>query len=473
MTLEDVRAFAQKMSKMGKQKQINIIKQEFKDKPIHLTNKILSQILEEETPKLAPVSKQKYTTKFFNNFRGGWTFDIMYGRNRDAVDDDLYAVFVNNNSKYVWACEIKNRSQPELNSITQDFTIWAEKNKIPIRGGITADKEKALQSLQQYTTHTAKLEHHKFGVVDGFIQAARYWNENNGFGKGITWERLKNFIDQVWNKSKVNFMNCTREEMLYSEDLEETYICKNIYYNLNKLENRKDIKEGQEVEVRKEGKSSFEHRHTRHQPGKWKVVSTEQNRAVVKNEKGEEKRIYYGQIRRKEPTTIPLDKNTLSQPLPEKELSLEEIYQEQPPPNMNRQLEIYNQNYDNLQEKIVNKVEQDMGQLREYELSVGFKPETRLFELNKMSEENKKNIEQALRKYIVGTEAYQHVFTPQQTEMLGEIFLNFLRNNPFQVQKTNATSNELLKGAELLLKKKKKKADFSINPQFDLRKVPE
>jgi hypothetical protein len=118
---------------------------------------------------------------------------------------------------------------------------WCRENDIKITGKIKSDMEAGLKSNPMYDQYVAGEEHHKFGVVDGFISAARHWNAMRGHGQGMTWDNLETFVDYYWNKAEVPGTHTTREEMIKDEDLEEALIAKNLYANEVKYERREQL----------------------------------------------------------------------------------------------------------------------------------------------------------------------------------------------------------------------------------------
>jgi hypothetical protein len=462
--ISNVQAFIDTLGKGGRKRISQRVKSEFKD--LNLTLKEVEEFLPQKQVK---VPKQRHSMKMFNNYIGGWYFDIMYSRCEDKKEPKLYGIYINGNSKFVHAIFIPNRRNITLKAMDTIFKDFCKGDNMKVVK-IISDKERGLTGLELYEQFTAREEHHKFGIVDGFMNAVRYWNENQGYGRGITLEHLKEFIERHWNEAPIPCIGCTRYEMAHDEDLEKAYICRMLYGNIERYNRRDEIEEGAEVSVKYDAKKGpFERRHIKNVPGKFVVKAKEKDRVIVEDEDGNEEEVYYNQIRgiaRKVD-----EEEILKTPEPNNEIYLEKVPEIKAPKNLDKEVDAYDKNFERIRNEVLMEVQNKLEERREMDLSLGFQPETRVEPLNRMFEKGKREVENNMNKYLVGFEKYKQNLSQQRVKKLANEIMNLVfgtGGNPYphqDLQKTNANDEAVMKGAEKIKLKMKKQNAF-INPQI-------
>jgi hypothetical protein len=452
--------------KGGRKRIAQLVKNNLKDK----FNLSLKEIMSYMGQKTQKIPRNRNSIKMFNNYIGGWYFDIMYSRCESKKEPQLYGIYINGNSKFVHAVHIPNRRNITLKVMDQKFKSYAQGENMKVVK-IISDKERGLTGLDLYEQYTAREEHHKFGIVDGFMNACRYWNENQGYGKGITLEHLQEFIERHWNEATIQGVGCTRYEMAHDEDLEKAYICRMLYGNIERTNRRDEIEEGAQVDIKYDAKKGpFERRHIKNKPGKFVVKAKEKDRVLVEDEDGNQEEVYYNQIRG---IARKIENEELENiPEPNNEITLEKVPEVKPPKNLDKEVEAYDQNFEKIRNEVLQEVQNKMNERREMDLSLGFQPETRVEPLNRMFEKGKREVENNMNKYLVGFEKYKQNLSQSRIKKLANEIMNLVfgnGGNPYQkqnVEKTNADDEILIKGAEKIKIKKKIRKAF-INPQIE------
>jgi hypothetical protein len=410
------------------------------------------------------VSQHAISMKQFDNYIGGWYFDILYGRkNKDK--GPLIGVYINGNSKYAWARKMKDRTELECNRIHASFIGWCRDNKVKVIK-VRTDKELGMSNMVYVEQRIAKGEHHFLGPINGFASAVRRWAYRTYGQSFITVENVQHFIEHVWNKDIVKGTHTTRTEMLHDEALEEAYICKMLYINESKRLQRDElVREGVEVEMRHtDMKERNERRYGRLIAGKYKVVSTDnRNYVKVEDEKGKEKKFYYSQIARvdeeslqhskeKSPKVFQVNDEMLeNQENVEQSVHIEPIPEQAPTDVKQRALD-YERELEGMRVDIINEVIEQLNERKEKDLEQGFKPLTRHTHLKEAYRKAKQNLSIDKNKYTLGYVDKKTKIRRLAKDIIKTIFDVVAPQN---LKNTNADGLPTLKHGSMLYKKRR------------------
>jgi hypothetical protein len=441
---------------IGKRKLTAFARKKFTNKiGLYKLNQIVNDYIKDNN--FRPVSYKYFTAKQFNNFIGGWYCDLVYPRGKEPGTNQAcnyyYVVFLNANSKYVWWKKAQNKDNNTLAMITVAFAEWCDAINVK-HCYFKADMEKGLTPMGVFQQFNAGKEHHKFGPIDGFVSNARVWAEKNGY-TGLPEQAMRTYVDKVWNKSVIKGIynpnsetnhQTTRKEMLLNEDLEECFICKGLYKNIDKQEAKREL-EGKQVEVFKPNKKgTFERRHSKSLPGDWQVEGVCDNEVKIINEKGEKKKVYLNQIR------------GIKEPLKEnpklKKRRIHNLLQTKP--IIANGLEAYEKIYKEMEDELLKKVLKKINKRYEQDLANGMAPPTKLNEITEMIENGKKEQEKEDNSYRIGYQKSLSTIKKSALKSLSSKLLNIMEAVEQDTPHTNADGEVMLKGGEKLLKRKRK-----------------
>jgi hypothetical protein len=460
-----------KGKKNSKRKIRNFAKDEFTGiLPKNTIQQAIKEFINEE--RFAKVSKNYFSPKMVNNYIGQWYFDIIYPR-ATKHDRYYYGVFLSANSKFVKYYKIKNRKNETLSDITLKFTEWADSLGIP-HTRFKADAERGLEGMGIFEQFVADREHHKFGPIDSFVSAARRWSANQGH-QGLPEHVMDKFVNEIWNKSVFPGIKNTkkgnrgittnREEMVQDRDLEETYIAKGLYYNLNKRQNRDILKQGMNVEVRLPQKQRNERRNTNIMSGNWHVKQAQKYNVLIENGAGDLETVYYNQIRGVQSVDeymLSLKKKTKPKPVYlQKQTEIVNT-------NLQNELETYSNVYKTITQDILNEVQKKYKKYYEREIQNGMLPPTKIEAIDEMFEQAKKQEENKRSSYdITYQKSINEIRKHGAKKIAKQILSIFPEFYPYQnCPETNADNETMIKGGEKVFKKIRKENPNLINPLF-------
>jgi hypothetical protein len=437
--------YRQKMTELLKSK-VNI--DELNPKEMKALTTLSKGKLDELLPKperKIKVSQHGISLRQFDNYIGGWYFDILYGRDPERTDNGpLIGIYINGNSKYCWFREMPDRTELECNRIHATFIGWCRDNKVPLIK-VRSDAEKGMSNMVYVEQHVAQGEHHFLGPINGFASAVRHWIYKTYGESFIRMPRFEHFVEKVWNRDEVRGTHSTRTEMLFDRNLEEAYICKMLYYNVAKREERENlIQEGTEVEIRHtDMKQPFERRYGRLIHGKYKVVSTDdKNYVEAEDERGERQKFYYSQIA----GVKTVDDEMLSSVVNKKtSVKLEKIPETKTKDTERKALD-YEAEIEKFRSEIISEVVEQLNERREADLANGFKPITKPIHLNEAYEQTKTSLLNDKSKYSVKYIPKRPHIKKVASEILNQIFDT--------VNKNQVNESDVLKGGKVIYKRK-------------------
>jgi hypothetical protein len=429
-------------------------------------------------PKEVKVPVHRYSLRMFANYIGCWWFDIVFGHDDTRPmkargktkftmhkragyiqvtnpGQSMYGVFVNANSKMAYINQIFKRSETECQRCVADFRLWCEeeKHKYPIVK-IISDYEGGMANIAGIERHVAKENHKRFGIIDGFVNAARQWNWAQGYGAHLTPLHFRHFVNNVWNKDLVRGTQYTREQMIANSDYEEEYIAKCIYFNADQLERRREvIHVGQQARLAYENrKEPFERRPGDLMPGVFEIVSTsvegQPGKMLVRNSKGKISEATKTQVRRlvqpkesesesederrgvNDPVITEITPEMLEN-LPEQSVdNLRLVPVPQHVPANSAQLaQQYEASIEDIKEQLVKEVVSEINKRKDAEITRGFMPLSRPEQVNKAFETTTENAELAKRKHIFGSRNRQFIDRTKirraAKEILDEVMVKF------------------------------------------------
>jgi len=433
------KAKAQSLGKVGKTKLTRIMKKFWKDANSEYEIKDkkrkaeLNQIFQHKIQKYLPpkevkINPNKYALRMFANYLGCWWFDIVFSRDDHRKRKDrgktsftmnkkqgyiqitnpgqsIYGVFINANSKMCYINQMYNRTATECNRVVADFRLWCAQHHFPVVK-IISDYEGGMAQIADIERHVAQGNHHRFGIIDGFVNAARQYSWANGDGGELIPSHFANFVNNVWNKDLVRGTNHTREQMIQNPNFEEEYIAKCIYYNADQLERRQEtIQPGINVKLKYDEKQApFEHRPGKLRPGIWEVVALKPNgKMLARSEFGEEREVYKTSVNKlilPQRTEI-TEQMINSLPDQPEELTLKPIPQIIPSDTPSKAKQ-YEQSIEQIKEQIVKEVVQEINKRKDNDISQGFMPIRKPEQLDRAVEETTQNAELAKRSRTYG-----------------------------------------------------------------------
>ncbi|MDR1818749.1 MAG: hypothetical protein LBR15_00685 [Methanobrevibacter sp.] len=434
------------LGNVGKTKLVRMMKKFWQDqnseyqlkdrqKTQHL-NKVFQEKIQQYLPKPEiKVNPKKYGLRMFSNFIGCWYCDIVFGRDDPRKKNErgkttfkmnkkqgyvqisdpgqsMFLVFLNANSKLVYINQIYARNATECNRAVADFRLFCNKYNFPVVK-IKSDLEKGLLGIDDLEQSIAKGEHHKFGPIDGFVNASRRYSWENGDGGHLIPSKFAYFVNKVWNMDLVKGTNHTRIEMTQNPDYEEEYIAKCIYYNADQLEKRNEaIHTGINVRLKyDEMKKPFEKRPGRERAGLFELINPNigGGRALFKSElTGEKIKAYTTSISKIQqpnnnpPNTIEITPEMLNS-VEKTKTDIQVVPIKQSIPNdVEKKAIDYENEISQFKEDLIQEVVNQLKQRKDIDFKQGFMPQHTPLQMNAAVETTKHNNELLKRKPLFG-----------------------------------------------------------------------
>ena len=252
------------------------------------------------------VRSNNFNKKFFSNFRGAWMFDLIENRGRTGHGDrpSYFAVFLNRNSKWVHGQGCNSRDSRTLDRIYERFRQVCLSMKYPINE-IRSDGEPGFnpRGVNHVKIPSQGADHRRYSLIDNFAMHLRrvtgngknYANRNEY--KAITDNEFATFLHD-WNNQNVQSFKCTRNEMMRSEDLENSYIAYCLYHNEDVQHKRDEMfSAGEEVKIRNLDDDPFKHNQLA--PRRYTIKYMNNGRVQVEDEYGNMREVNYNDIKSK------------------------------------------------------------------------------------------------------------------------------------------------------------------------------
>ena len=249
-------------------------------------------------------STQHLSKHIYYNRRGVWLFDIFMNRDyKNNPEEHLtteWGIFLHGNSGFVKAYEMNSKKSDAIRGIFHmflnkgpsytDYDGSIQHINYPVLK-IISDDEKGVPNENFRGTQIIKVkqtdtDHRALAKINAFANHLRKWHkrEHEEEGGYITSNELNEFID-IWNKTTLPNVGCTRIEMLQNEDYETAYIAGCMYHNAEVGRMSEEaFKENDYVKIKQQSKGLYgKPGRSEELPGSYKIVSNENGKLTLVN----------------------------------------------------------------------------------------------------------------------------------------------------------------------------------------------